>query len=218
MMTETEKANIEVHEAQVDAKSTPSQPAETQKKDDNTDADALKKLEEKIESLEKEAKDSYDRFLRISAEFENYKKRSARETEDFRKYANETLFKAFLPVVDNLERAVQSASSENHANHSIVEGVDLTLKEILKIFDMFAVTPIESLEKPFDPAFHQAVFQEETEARPENVVIKELQKGYMMKDRLLRPAMVVVSKARKKEDDRENKTKKKITSNNVAGI
>jgi len=129
--------------------------------------------------------------------------------EDFRKYANETLLREFLSIVDNLERAIQSASTENHSNNSIVQGIDLTLKEIFKIFERFGVTSIESLEKPFDPAFHQAVLQEETEEHPDNVVLKELQKGYMIKERLLRPAMVVVSKAKEKQIHEETKKSKK---------
>jgi molecular chaperone GrpE len=153
----------------------------------------------------------------VSAEFENYKKRSAREMEEFRKYANETLLKALLPIVDNLERAIQSASSENHAAASVVEGVDLTLKEILKVFETFGVTPIASLEKPFDPAFHQAVLQEEDKDHPPDVVLKELQKGYMIRERLLRPAMVVVSKAPEKHDG-ENQNESHIASKKEPGI
>lgn len=167
--------------------------------------DPVKEREEKIDVLEKEAKESYDRFLRVSAEFENYKKRAGREMEDFRKYANEALLKEFLPIVDNLELAVHSVNNDNHVNNSIIKGVDLTLKEILKIFEKFNVKTIDSLQKSFDPVYHQAVLQEETEEHQDNVVIKELQKGYMIHDRLLRPAMVVVSKAKKKQGDEETK-------------
>ena len=161
--------------------------------------DAVKEHEEKIKALEKEAKESYDRFLRVSAEFENYKKRAEREMQDFRKYANEALLKEFLPIVDNLELAVHSANNDSPVNNSIIKGVDLTLKEILKIFEKFNVKTIDSLQKSFDPVYHQAVLQEETEEHPDNLVIKELQKGYMIHDRLLRPAMVVVSKAKAKK-------------------
>ena len=167
--------------------------------------DPVTEREEKIDALEKEAKESYDRFLRVSAEFENYKKRAGREMEDFRKYANEALLKEFLPIVDNLELAVHSANNDNHVNNSIIKGVDLTLKEILKIFEKFNIKTIDSLKKSFDPVYHQAVLQEETEEHPGNLVIKELQKGYMVHDRLLRPAMVVVSKAKEKQGDEKAK-------------
>lgn len=159
-------------------------------------ADPLKELEEKLKNAELEAKQSYDRFLRVSAEFENYKKRSARETSEFRKYANESLISEMLTVVDNIERAISTSSSDDKANSCIIEGVSLTLKEILRVFDNFGVKPIESLSKTFDPNFHQAVMQEESDEHPDNTVIAELQKGYMIHDRLLRPSMVVVSKSK----------------------
>ena len=169
-------------------------------KDNKKTGDPLKEMEARLESLEKEAKESYDRFLRVSAEFENYKKRAAREMNDFRKFANESFIKAMLPVVDNLDRAIESSSNDDHAQNSVVEGVNMTLKEILKVFEQFNVKPFESLGKAFDPALHQAVMQEETDDHPENTILNELQKGYMMHDRLLRPAMVVVSKTTESEN------------------
>ena len=150
--------------------------------------------EEKIEKAEAEAKEAYDRFLRASAELENYKKRTRKEMADFRKYANASLVKELLGVVDNLERAIESSNGSNEEGQ-LSEGLDLTLKELLKIFKEFHACPIEALGKPFDPCYHQAMMQQETTDQPENVVLNELQKGYMIHDRLLRPAMVVVSKS-----------------------
>ena len=170
---------------------------ETEDTVDATDAvteDADNDIEKKLEESEAEAKVAHDRFLRVSAEFENYKKRAQREVNDFRKYANEAIFKELLTVVDNLERAVES-SSDKCENGQLLEGVDLTLKEILKVFEKFSVKPIEALEHEFDPAVHQAVLQEASETHAENRVIREFQKGYTIHDRLLRPAMVVVSKS-----------------------
>ncbi len=148
--------------------------------------------EERIEKAEAEAKEAYDRFLRASAELENYKKRTQKEMADFRKYANASLLKELLGVVDNLERAIESSSGSKEDGQLSV-GLDLTIKELLKIFKTFHVSPIESLGEPFDPGYHQAMMQQETAEQPENVVLNELQKGYMIHDRLLRPAMVVVS-------------------------
>ena len=148
--------------------------------------------EERIEKAESEAKEAYDRFLRASAELENYKKRTQKEMADFRKYANASLLKELLGVVDNLERAIES-SNGSQTDGQISEGLDLTLKELLKIFKNFHAYPIEALGEPFDPSFHQAMMQQETTDQPENIVLNELQKGYMIHDRLLRPAMVVVS-------------------------
>jgi len=170
-----------------------------------TISDPMIDLEEKIKNSELESKQSYDRFLRVSADFENYKKRTAREMSEFRKYANESLISEMLNVVDNLERAIISSSGNDTANNGLVEGVGMTLKEILKVFENFGVKPIESLCKAFDPNFHQAVMQQESKEHPENTVIAELQKGYMIHDRLLRPSMVIVSTAKgKPENDIKN--------------
>lgn len=179
--------------------------ADTDKKKDTktTVADPMKELEEKFQKSEEEAKQSYDRFLRVSAEFENYKKRSAREMEDFRKYANQSLIKELLPVVDNLELAIKSANENRNADTRLLDGVDLTLKEILKIFEKFDVKEIDALGKTFDPRYHEAVMREETGKHPENSITNELQKGYMIHDRLLRPSMVVVAAPPKQEDDKE---------------
>lgn len=165
----------------------------SEEKDKVKIVDHLKEMETRLESVEQEAKEAHDRFLRVSAEFENYKKRSVREMDEFRKFANESLIREMLTVVDNLERALNSSNNDNQANSHIAEGVDMTLKEILKVFEKFNVKPIEALGKPFDPNFHQAAMREETNERPENTVLNELETGYMIHDRLLRPAMVVVS-------------------------
>lgn len=157
----------------------------------------------KAQAFEKDARDAYDRFLRVSADFENYKKRSARDIEDFRKYANESLIKALLPIIDNLERAVM-VSKENEASAAgILEGVDLTLKEINKVFESFHVQQIKALDEPFNPAFHEAVMQRESDVHPDNTVIEEIQKGYTLYDRLIRPSMVVVSKRPEKGNNTE---------------
>jgi molecular chaperone GrpE len=174
----------------------------------NQTVEPLKEMEEKVESLKKEATENHDRLLRMAAEFENYKKRTAREMNDFRKFANESFVKAMLPVVDSLDLAITSASNDQQANSSLLEGVTMTLKEIYKVFEQFGITPIESMGKTFDPAFHQAMMQEETEAYPENTVSRELQKGYMIHDRLLRPAMVVVSKKKEASENILRQTKK----------
>ena len=162
---------------------------------ENADAEnSLKEMEAKFEAKEEEAKETYDRLLRISADFENYKKRASREIEEFRKYANQSLLKEMLSVVDNLELAINSSNDEKKTDQSLIEGLNLTLNEILRVFEKFNVKPIEARGKAFDPAFHEAVMREETDDFQESTVISEFQKGYLIHDRLLRPAMVVVSK------------------------
>ena len=161
---------------------------------DNADTEnSLKEMEARFEAKEEEAKETYDRLLRVSAEFENYKKRSAREMEEFKKYANQSLLKEMLSVVDNLELAITSSQDGKTADKTFIEGLNLTLNEILRVFEKFNVTPIEAKGKTFDPAYHEAVMREETDDYPENTVISEFQKGYLIQDRLLRPAMVVVA-------------------------
>ena len=165
-------------------------PLESETRDAET---SLKEMEARYEAKEQEAKETYDRLLRVSADFENYKKRAAREMEDYRKFANQSLLKEMLSVVDNLELAINSSNDGEKPDQSLIEGLNLTLNEILKVFERFNVKAIEARGKTFDPAFHEAVMREETDDYPENTVISEFQKGYLIHDRLLRPAMVVVA-------------------------
>lgn len=159
------------------------------------DEDLEVEFETELESVKQEAKENYDRLLRVSAEFDNYKKRAARQQSDLKKYANEALAKDLLSVVDNLERAIDSAANESKDISNFLEGVKMTHQEILKVLKKYHVSPIETVGNQFDPCYHQAVMQTETDEYPANTIIQELQKGYLIHDRLLRPAMVVVSKS-----------------------
>ncbi len=203
-MNDENKVKIEIstEDEEQDNLSEPDQPSIAESEDQEPEVeDPVADLEEKLHLAEAETKETYDRFLRLSAEFENFKKRTTRELNDFRKYANEALIREFLGVVDNLERALQSSGNGLQTDAGVLEGVEMTHKEILKIFEKFNVQPIESLDQPFDPKFHQAVMQESVEGKPENSVTQELQRGYLMHDRLIRPAMVVVSKAKTPDED-----------------
>ncbi|MCG8472442.1 MAG: nucleotide exchange factor GrpE [Desulfobacterales bacterium] len=167
-------------------------------------------LQEKVKGAEAKAAENHDKLLRATAEFDNYKKRSLREFQESKKYANEAFIKQLLPVIDNLERAVEATSSETEdSGKVVVEGVKMTLSEIFKVFDKFNLKALESEGKPFDPNFHQAVIQEETDEVPENTVVKVMQKGYLLHDRLIRPAMVVVSKAAPKAVNEDKKVEAK---------
>ena len=189
----TEKKKQKNKTAKKDSPATKAKKAKSKANSKKEKKDAAKELTEQLASEK-------DRVLRLSAEFENYKKRKQRELDDFKKFANETVFKNMLTVVDNLERAIMAAE-ENSAEESLLEGVKLTHKEILKLFETFNVKPVEAKNQPFDPNFHQAVTQEETDEFPENTVTTVLQKGYLLHDRLIRPAMVVVSKKAEKETE-----------------
>ena len=172
-----------------------------QQQDAQTPPDEEEEVVSKLEEAERKADDYYDRLLRISAEFDNYKKRTAREMRDTIKYANEKVIKELLIIVDNLERAIDAVPMEETENNPLMEGVQLTLNELLKLLERHAVKPIQALGEPFDPTFHQAMMQEHVDDMPANTVIRELQKGYLIHDRLLRPALVGVSKMQQNQND-----------------
>ena len=192
-MSNTHSARKKTEKSSPDA-DTHQLPADEQSLENEAVSDPVKELENRCETAEMESRQHYERLLRVSADFENFKKRSFREADDFRKYANELLLLELLTVVDNMERAIQSTISENNAAGCVIEGVEMTLKALLKIFDKFSVKFIEAVGKPFDPNYHQAMMQEASDLYPENTIIREFQKGYLLHDRLLRPSMVVVSK------------------------
>lgn len=167
------------------------------KKKDDKDRE-IEELKKRLEEKEKEAKENLDRLLRTAADFENFKKRAAKEKEDYLKYANEDLIKAILPFIDNLERAV------NHAEKVVdtgvlIEGVRLTLQQVHQTLRRFGLEAFDSVGKPFDPERHEAMLMVETDRVEPNQVVEEFQKGYLLNERLLRPATVSVSKAPAKE-------------------
>lgn len=158
----------------------------------------IEELKKRLEEKEKEAKENYDRLLRTAADFENYKKRATKEKEEWTKFANEDLLRAILPFVDNLERAI------NHAQKVVdtgvlIEGVRLTIQQLQQALNKFGLSSFESVGKPFDPAMHEAMLVVETDKHEPNQVVEEFQRGYLLNDRLLRPATVSVSKPLVKE-------------------
>ncbi|MBI4849942.1 MAG: nucleotide exchange factor GrpE [Nitrospirae bacterium] len=148
---------------------------------------------EDIEALKKSLSEAGDKYVRLYAEFENYKRFAARQKEDQLKYANESLLKDLLTVLDHLELALQHTSG-NESSGPLAEGVQLTLKEIKTTFEKYGLTGIDALNKPFDPNVHHAMAQVEAGDAAENTVVKEFRKGYMFKDRVLRATLVGVAK------------------------
>ncbi len=155
-------------------------------------------LKKKLEEKEKEIKEHHDRLLRLAADFENYKKRAAKDKEDWTKFANEDLLRAILPFIDNLERAINHAQKVADTG-VLIEGVRLTIEQILQTLNKFGLSSFQSVGKPFDPTVHEAMLVVETDQHEPNQVVEEFQKGYLLNDRLLRPATVSVSKPREKE-------------------
>ncbi|WP_443147909.1 nucleotide exchange factor GrpE [Nitrospira sp.] len=134
-----------------------------------------------------------DKYLRLAAEFENYKRRAQRDQNDSIRFGNESLLKNLLPIIDNLERAIQCAKDAGTSG-PLLEGVELTHKQFLETVAKVGVRQLSTTGNSFDPAIHQAVTQVESENMEPNTVIEEFQKGYLLHDRILRPAMVSVAK------------------------
>lgn len=154
----------------------------------------LANLRQQLAAKEQEAKDNYDRYVRQVAETENFKKRNARERDDAIRFANEMLLRDLLPVIDNLERAIAHAASGENGK-PLVEGVEMVLKGFLDALSKFGVSQIAAVGHPFDPSKHEAIAQVVSDVHEPNVVVEELHKGYMFRDRLLRAALVSVAKA-----------------------
>ncbi len=163
---------------------------------------SLEELQGALAAKTEEAGQMREKYLRLAAEFENYKKLAIRDQREHVRFANEQLVKELLPVIDNLERAIQS-SKDKAGGDALTAGVELTLKQALEAFEKFDVRPIKSVGEPFNPVCHQAVVRVESHRLPENSVVEEFQRGYYLHDRVLRAAMVSVatSPAVQSEDD-----------------
>jgi molecular chaperone GrpE len=152
------------------------------------------KLQAQLEEKTREASEHFDQWLRLRAEFENFKKRMQKEKGDLVKFGNENLLKALLPVLDNLTRAIEHGRNARE-NSPLLEGVEMTCKEFLNALDRFGVKPVPAVGEVFDPEKHEALSQEESDQEA-NQIIAAVQNGYFYHDRLLRPAKVIVSKGR----------------------
>lgn len=150
-------------------------------------------LTEKLTAAQAEALENRDHYLRARADLDNFRKRAQREKEDLLKFSNETILRELLPVIDNLERALQHADVDGEKG--LLQGVELTLGQFAKVLEKFNVVAIDAVGELFDPARHEAMGQIESSEQPPNTVVQLLQKGYLLNDRLLRPAMVLIAKA-----------------------
>lgn len=153
---------------------------------------SIEELQRQTAELTEEKDKVYNRMLRLQAEYENYKKRSEREKIAERKYKSQDLANELLPVLDNFERALQVEVTE--ANKGIIDGITMVYQQFLDALKSQGIEQIEALNKEFDPNLHHAVMQTENSEVESNIVVEELQKGFMLKDRVIRPAMVKVNK------------------------
>ena len=161
----------------------------------STASDELTALLEKLAQAEAAAQEEKDRALRIAAEMENLRRRSALDVEKAHKFALEKFSGELLPVIDSLERALELSDRENEALKPTLEGVDLTLRSMLSTVAKFGVEAINPLGEPFDPNRHQAISMVENGQVAPNSVIAVMQKGYELNVRIIRPAMVMVARA-----------------------
>lgn len=155
-------------------------------------------LQELLEEKERELAEAKDRYLRLFADFDNFKKRILKEKSDIYEYGHEALLKELLPILDNFERALDSARKQREDGEGdisgIIDGLELILNQWVSFLGRVGVKPIEAVGKTFDPNLHEAIGQLEGGEESQGKVVSEAEKGYMLKNRLLRPARVVVGK------------------------
>ncbi len=207
-MSEDKKTDTEAQEIHIEVEMTDSEETETQpidpesetsdaetESEDSAEAEALANLTAEYEAYKAETEERHDQMLRTIADLDNSRKRTEREKEESLKYALESLVKALIPTIDSIERAVQS-TKESQDFDALAEGVEMIHKGLLSVFEKHGVTQIEAVNELFDPMQHEAAMHVESEDVPENRVIDEWQKGYMLHNRVIRPSMVSVSKGK----------------------
>jgi molecular chaperone GrpE len=148
----------------------------------------------KLKEEADKARDLADKMLRLQADFENMRKRLEKEKQDFLKFANEGIIMELLNVLDDLERAVNLAETKHEDLSAFLKGVEMILAHLYEMLKEYGVKPIEAKGKLFDPHYHEALMQVENKELPDNTIVEELQKGYLLNDRVIRTAKVKVSK------------------------
>lgn len=172
------------------------------------DEGLVEELPKGREQSEEGLQELNDKYLRLYAEFETYKRRVNKDKEELIRYGNESLLNALLPIIDSLELALKHASDD--VSEGIVQGVEITLKELNKTLEKFGLRPIEADGRPFDPTVHHAMTQVVRDDVEENTVTEEFRKGYMLKEKVLRPSLVAVSKRSDMSQDEEAETEIKV--------
>jgi len=159
-------------------------------------------LKERLEKSEEEYKELEDRLLRLAAEFDNYKKRTAKEFQSIIKNANEELISELVETLDNFQRALESAKNSGDIE-SFHKGVELIYEQFRDILEKEGLKEIKAKGEPFDPHLHEAVMQQESDELPEGMVMEEISKGYILNDKVIRHSKVMVSKGKTKEEDKK---------------
>ena len=151
-------------------------------------------IEAQLEKAQQTIKDYWEQMMRLRAEIENNRKRAERDVENAHKYANRTLVESLLPIIDSMEMGLAAAAGDNATLESIREGSELTMNMLVQVLERNGLEQIDPLGEKFDPERHQAIQMMEAEGAESNSVIEVMQKGFLLNDRLVRPAMVVVAK------------------------
>lgn len=181
------KEEVEVNSA------SSSEENQTTQTEDMVEIETEEAVEEtKEEQLQKQLDEAEDRYLRLRADFDNFRRRANLDKEAQEKYRAQKLVTELLPVLDNFERALQ-VTPEHEETKSLLQGIEMVYKTLVSALEKEGVEPIETVGKPFDPTIHQAVMTESDESAEPNFVLAELQKGYKLKDRVIRPSMVKVN-------------------------
>lgn len=174
------------------------------KKEENTEEKIITLKEPEYLKLKEEAnkaQEHWDKLLRLQADFENTRKRLEREKQDFVKFANEGIILELLVILDDLERVVALAETGHEDFAAFLKGIEMILTHLYEMLKEYGVKPIEAQGKLFDPCYHEALMQVESKDAPEHTVIEELQKGYLLNDRVIRTAKVKVSKKQEVKKD-----------------
>lgn len=167
---------------------------------ESLEADSVEELQAKLTEAEQQARENWDKLLRANAELDNLRRRNERELENAHKYAIERFAQELLAVRDSLEMGVAAAEQEEASVEKIKEGTELTLRMLESAMEKFNIQAIDPQGEPFNPELHQAMSMVETPDKAPNTVINVMQKGYLLNDRLIRPAMVMVSRAPEAEN------------------
>ena len=170
--------------------------------EDLIELDPIKALEKDLQKIKDELAEEKDKFVRLQAETDNFRKRLSREKDEFSQYANERLFKELIPIFDNLERALEDPSNDTK---SLKEGLEMILKQFSAFLEKEKVEPIKAIGEKFDPIVHEALTSEESNDHEENTIISEFVKGYTINNRVLRPSQVVISKKPSPESEEGSK-------------
>ena len=166
----------------------------------SAEQEQINELELSLAAAKSTVADQKDSVIRAKAEVDNVRRRAAQDVEKARKFALEKFAAEMLTTVDNLERALQNIDRADENNTAIIEGIDLTYQGLLASLEKFSIKPIDPQDQPFNPELHQAMSLQEVEGVAPNTVIAVMQKGYELNGRLIRPAMVMVSKAKPSVD------------------